>query len=446
MIVHEQPGPVERSSQAWREGLLALSSGCAEAWCLVVPDMSKPAFMQPPIPEGDASVLKKVHYFPDEVDIVSVSRSHAVKSARMRNPRPAHWAVALVTLQTSANYGCPGSHGVARMNKGSGNRPGLTAGRLPDSWARFHRDLRLLLEVRADVVDDHGFSRRGGRRLVWLEPWDGEKALSIASLDPFFVEVCRRVRLVRIGSSVVLRAVGTKTQRIAGKELQGNIGDVWTPIRKKDGAALTGSRPPLSYRKLHGILLSGEWLRNPALEVRTEDGDAPMLLGQVLLLGNCKPDGYYERVVPIPSAVRPLFGKPDGVQRIGHRSETWLSIVDAVQKKLRWAIQALLGNAASAGSLRGFVASHDAMVDREYFQRLFASMSMPAEQADQNFAKFCVEAARRELGRAIDRLPLPSARRYRVIAEAESRLEGGMWREDRLRPFLQTMTEKGPAA
>ncbi|HMQ22632.1 MAG TPA: hypothetical protein PKE00_09100, partial [Planctomycetota bacterium] len=277
---------------------------------------------------------------------------------------------------------------------------------------------------------------QGGLGLVWLEPWDGEGQLEPSRLDPYFIEVCRRVRLIQLDGEVVLRRIATKSSRIAAKELKGNLGDPWTPIRKKDGAAFTGKNHPLSYRKLHELLLSGEGAPGPALSLQPGDGASPVLMGQILSLGQSKSDGYHERTIPIAAAARPLLGSPEGVARLGRRSESWLVIVDAVQNKLRWAISALLGDAASSGELRAFIAGHDDVVDRTYFHRLFASLEEEAEVSDRAFAEFCIVTARSALEHAVESLPVPQARRYRVIAEAEGRFEGGLHTDKALRTFV----------
>jgi hypothetical protein len=36
-----------------------------------------------------------------------------------------------------------------------------------------------------------------GVALVWTEPWDGTAALSTDDLAPYFIEICRRIRLAR---------------------------------------------------------------------------------------------------------------------------------------------------------------------------------------------------------------------------------------------------------
>ena len=65
----------------------------------------------------------------------------------------------------------------------------------------------------------------GGISLVWLEPWPEGAQLTLDRLDPFFVEVCRRIRfcLLADGGLGALES-GSSKARIAAKELAGVTG------------------------------------------------------------------------------------------------------------------------------------------------------------------------------------------------------------------------------
>jgi len=52
-----------------------------------------------------------------------------------------------------------------------------------------------LLDYRQTVLTDaYGFDPQG-LMLVWLEMWDGRTSLPLSRLDPFYIEICRRIRL-----------------------------------------------------------------------------------------------------------------------------------------------------------------------------------------------------------------------------------------------------------
>ena len=64
--------------------------------------------------------------------------------------------------------------------------------------------------------------------------------MQLTALDPFYVEVCRRVRM-RTDTNGDLHAVRatSKAARIESKALKGVTGDPWTPVNTKEGKSLT---------------------------------------------------------------------------------------------------------------------------------------------------------------------------------------------------------------
>ena len=110
---------------AWRDIILALTPGAdAEtAWCLVAgPD--RPAFLQPPIPDG-LQALKKTVVTPDGIDMLVTSRNHDLKQASMGKADPDDWLFALLTLQTMEGFLGAGNYGISRMNGGFASRPAV---------------------------------------------------------------------------------------------------------------------------------------------------------------------------------------------------------------------------------------------------------------------------------------------------------------------------------
>ena len=95
-----------------------------EPWQLVVEDITKPAFMQPPArsSEREKDYQNEVAT-PDELDILVTSKNHDLKSSVASQAGVDDWLFALVTLQTMEGFGGAGNYGVSRMNGGLGNRP-----------------------------------------------------------------------------------------------------------------------------------------------------------------------------------------------------------------------------------------------------------------------------------------------------------------------------------
>jgi len=127
------------SASRWRELLLHLTKGKEQPWCLIVDDISQPAFMQSPVPEG---TLEKAKYkadvtTPDDLDMLVTSKNHDVKMHRITRPKIEHWIYALVTLQTMEGFLGQGNYGIARMNGGFGNRPLVELNNVTRSLSRY---------------------------------------------------------------------------------------------------------------------------------------------------------------------------------------------------------------------------------------------------------------------------------------------------------------------
>jgi len=220
-------------------------------------------------------------------------------------------------VQTFDGFAGRQNYGVIRMNGGYASRPYVGAGK-DLSWSnRFARDTALWLTHRQRLLEGGwGYTnwardKDEGHGLLWTVPWDGETSLSVTELDPFFIEVCRRFRLVIRGDTVAVRKRGTKSRRVAGAELNGNTGDIWTPIRVSDAAALTVGGTGFTYSTVHRILFSGEFSWNPALKVTGEDGPSPIVTFEVLVRGQGGTDGWHQRLLHLPPPVASLFASQD---------------------------------------------------------------------------------------------------------------------------------------
>jgi len=319
VAVHSAHGDaLPTDAPAWCSRLLEIAGG-DDPWCLVTDDLDHPAFMQPPVPESTLKGWSDPLSFPDELDVLVTAKNHDLKANRMTAPRPEHWAYSLIALQTSAGYHGRMNYGVARMNGGISNRPSIAAARNAEWNTRFARDVRVLLSRRTKLIEEghYGYAAEGGHRLLWTLPWDGsgENQIGLSECDPFFIEVCRRVRLIGgPNGSIVGRRKGSVAERIAAKDFHGNVGDIWVPIRIADNAALTAR--DLSYKQLWEVLFSSDWVRSAATEPRDEDGSSPLLLATVMARAEGKTEGFYERQIRVPSKARALLATGSGRERL----------------------------------------------------------------------------------------------------------------------------------
>lgn len=299
-----------QEEDSWRAALRALTPNFPEdePWRLVGADRHRPAFLQPADPGG----LKwSPVATPDALDMLITSRNHDLKREIAREAAPQDWIFALVSLQTMEGFGGAGNYGVARMNGGSSSRvmlalaPGRPGGAQIDPSAWWARDVATLLAFRRG----HGAT---GKTLIWTEPWPEGRMLDLAALDPLFIEVCRRIRLVQQGDRISAERSTSRAARIAGKEAKGNTGDPWAPLHLIEGKTLTLGERDWTHELLIDLLFSDkpEWAVPPLSLRQADEATGPMLLvAEAIGRGNSKTDGFKSRIVPVPIAmVRVMFG------------------------------------------------------------------------------------------------------------------------------------------
>ncbi len=308
----DQP-PLDEPS--WQRLLRTLTSQMPgdEPWRLVVEDLAQPAFMQPAVPENSLDGFKRITS-PDGLDVLITAKNHDIKMARIGHPQPDHWIMALITLQTMEGFLGAGNYGIARMNGGFASRPAIGACPGPFPGPHFRRDLDLLRLNRETLMHEYSrlYQPEQGLALLWLTPWDGQTELSLEKLDPYFIEVCRRIRLSVGMAGPYAYAAPSKTTRIHAKELKGLLGDPWTPIRLgPESVSLTITGNGFGYALITELLLGSDgYRRAPAQETHFGiPSDHSEFLARALARGQGKTEGYHERRIPLPAVVRATLGK-----------------------------------------------------------------------------------------------------------------------------------------
>jgi CRISPR system Cascade subunit CasA len=402
--------PIEEA--IWRDALLQLS-GSPEAWMLLVADLSKPAFMQPPVPEGSLAGFRSVGTSPDALDLLVTAKNHDVKNGRYVAPRADHWVYHLIALQTGEGYSGKMNYGIARMNGGLGSR--AVVSRVPGAgWSdRFLSDL--------------GAARRqgpgtGGPSLLWTVPWDGTTSLEVYELDRLFVEVCRRVRLVGGEHPVAYTATST-VERVRAKDFAGKIPfDPWTAIQAKaEGKVFTVSATGFRYDVVARLLSQEDYRRPPAL-----DGEGDLFVASAIARGQGKTDGAHERCIPIRG--RHLVDDP----RFGKASQAMIADVATLRNKVvKPSILAYLDPKRS-GDLnwkderpRPFVDELHDLVDEAFFDHLWRLASPGKSEADERlWFMFLRDIGNAVRQRAIASLPCPTERRPRALDASERVFRG----------------------
>lgn len=427
---------LDLGADAWREGLLELAGEAGEdAWSLVVEDLGRPAFLQNPVPEETLEVFspKKAIGAPDFLDVVITSRNHDVKQGLIHRPRPEHWIYALVSVQTMEGYSGKFNYGIARMNGGYGSRPCVGAATSVRWTDRFRRDVAVWLDGRAELTRLYGYPDRGGAALLWTLPWDGAGSYPLRSCDPFFIEVCRRIRLTQGEHGEVLARVAGSAGRFLDADLaHGDTGDPWTPLKEEaDGtAALSVAGSGFSYRLMSHLLLGGPYRRSRALELRAEDGPRPVVIAQALSRGQGKTDGYHERLVPIPERAAARFGDPEARSSLAKRAQARIERTRVAENSvLRPALCALLQGGKEQLDLRDkrahrWIDRMDDEVDRLFFDDLWANVELEEEDARRSWDRRLYGLAQNQLEDAVRSAPVPLAVRPRSAARADLLLAG----------------------
>ena len=423
-----------------------------EAWQLVVDDITKPAFMQPPASSDDKLVeYKSSVETPDELDMLVTSKNHDVKSAVASSAQADDWMFVLVTLQTMEGYGGSRNYGISRMPSGYGNRPSFSITPSTRSGIHVQRDVLALLEHRQALLDEHqDCPVAGGACLLWTVAWDGTKAeaLSPKELDIFYIEICRRIRLERAGGYLRAVRAGSASRRII--DVKGLTGDPWSPIgqsanKKQTPPAFLGLRK-FGYERVVDGMFSSDWtqpyLLRPARFDRGRDGEM-QLVARGMVRGEGGTAGYHERIIPLRHKAAQVFGRADTNKEMGDIAKERIVEISIVKRILRHGIATFANRGESDGikseiwdRANPWADKLDEIVDSDFFIHLQTEyeadgqderLSIRAEWL-KNGKDGVVDHARVLLREAINSIPCLSIHQHRARARAvgvfESSLHG----------------------
>lgn len=428
--------------ETWRALLRALTPDDADdaPWCLIAPP-HRPALLQPPLPAGDLAALRNEIATPDGLDMLVTAKNHDLKQARMIAAQPDDWLFALLTLQTMEGFLGAGNYGISRMNGGFANRAGLGIAPPGGPGARVRRDVERLLAQREDFLrTDSPYARTDGLALVWLVPWDGTEPLRPEKLDPWYIEICRRVRLVERCGRITARAGSSKVSRIT--PIPGGLtGDPWSPVvTEKDGGgkALTVDAGGFHYRRMVDLLFV-ENVRRADLQIPavTDAAEGLEIVARALVRGQGKTEGFHERHVPISRRMRQ--GRREGASDpVAQAATDRVRIAGEMQgKALKPALLALFQNGPAEIDFRDkdanrkadvFLRRFDAAVDATFFDDLRREVEQPDIDAERQERIAWIRQLRthaaRLLREAESAAPHASRRRWRAGVRAADLLHG----------------------
>ena len=454
------------SAEEWRRIMRGLTPDFPddEPWHLVVDDIARPAFMQPPASSVDMQKdYKNRVETPDKLDMLVTGKNHDLKIMVAVNAEPDDWFFALLTLQTMEGFMGMGNYGISRMNGGASSRPAFSITPSTRFGAHARRDMASLLTHMHTIADSHSMAI-DGIGLLWTVPWDGAKAeaLNFETLSPCYIEVCRRIRL-HAGAAGRLHATRatSKGERVRAKQLNGRTGDPWTPVNQKEGKALTLANGGLTYKRILDYFLSPDWEQPPLSGLSSSESRSSqemMLVARGMVRGMGKTEGYHERTIPLKEKTyRAAFGTGAGSQELSEIAYERVKQIGTLQRILSHAIQVF----AARGDSGNVSAEHRSLarpwlnrLDGYVDARFFADLQTEFESDDTanrnrirhewllNEEDGVVNRARSVLQDAIEALPCPAIHRYRARANAESLFEGRIRGPQGL-PFLFANTEQG---
>ncbi len=442
LVRNGDTAPVQ-TADYWRAGLFGLSGPTGEcAWELVVEDGNKPAFMQPPLKKAvrpSAEILT-----PDKLDLLQTAKNHDIKQNRAQRPFVDEWIYALISLQTMSGFMGQGNQGISRMNSGFGNRPIVELVRDRSLGGRWRDAVRRLLLHRQDVLEQPFGFDPNGLVLIWTEPWDGEEQFTLADLDPFYIEICRRIRFVRRGDELIAQTYSAKKTRIAAKELNGVVGDPWLPVElagRGDPKALTVSPNGLTAELMRRILF-GDELGLSKLQAPLSGWSGPFwLTASVLVRGQGTTDGFYEWEIMIPrERVKLFFGGGDARDSLADLSRLGIAYAGTMQNRvLKPAIFALLQGGPSQlkyddDTSQSWWSVFARKFERRWSQDYFAwLLSVPdrfdKDAEERRWAQILTKHALSVLEEAEKALPSHTGRRYRGITALRNRFWSGFYAE-----------------
>lgn len=424
------------NAEDWASALRGLTPNHADdaPWRLIVEERDKPAFLQPPDP---GSLKWSAVETPDALDLLITSRNHDLKQTVARQATVEDWIFALVSLQTCEGYGGRGNHGIARMNGGSSSRPmlGLVPGREkdvsvdPSAW--WARDVRRLIKARA--AEGTGIGTVGGPALLWCLDWPEGQQLDLRALDPWFIEICRRVRLVGTDGAVSAQRTTSKSARADAKVFKGSLGDPWAPVHRTEGKCLTISGGDFDYKRLCELLFSGNWTVPLLAQPESSETDDMLLVAEALSRGNSKTEGFKSRVVLVPGQVTPFFSSDTAATL----SKAQMQEIDGFDAAIGKAL-ALMAAGGERSAVKKEHYAHarparmrfDRAADQLFFPSLWRRVAVASQsdnavfKAKYDFLSNLMKAAQAELDAALPAISCAAIHRPRAEARARQAFRG----------------------
>ena len=461
-----RPEPPDDAAE-WRRIIRALTPDFPddEPWQLVVDDITRPAFMQPPARSADRLADYKTRVAtPDQLDMLVTSKNHDLKSSVELQADADDWLFALITLQTMTGYDGSRNYGISRMPSGYGNRPAFSITPSVRHGAHLRRDVAVLLEERQVILNEYPVVDFG-IGLLWVQVWDGTKAetLTIDRMEPFYIEVCRRIRLREVSGKIEAIRANSLDRRIS--DAKGLTGDPWAPVSNNSNPkgtppAFLGPRK-FGYERIVDGLFSPDW-KEPLLLKPTRHNRNPagtmQLVARGMVRGEGGTAGYHERIIPLKPETIQVFGRPASKQELEDIARERIKQIGTIKRILRHAVATFVAHGKSNDTsaeqralANPWADKLDEIVDAGFFEALQEEFEADSDDDRRRIRNEwlmsgrdgVVDHGRRILRSATAALPCPAIYRYKAREAAEGLFEGRLRGNSGL-PFLfdNTITEE----
>ena len=430
-----------------------------EPWHLVVDDIAQPAFMQPPASSAERrGDFKNTVSTPDGLDMLVTSKNHDLKSEVVEQASPDDWIFALITLQTTDGYGGRYNYGVSRMPSGYGNRPALSMTPSIRPGAHFTHDLITVVKNRPSVLDEYPMTD-SGIALLWIIHWDGGKPETklLSDMDPYYIEICRRVRLVGQSGTVVAARANSDARRIV--DVKGQTADPWAPASNKTNPrgtppAFLGPRR-FNYERIVDGLFSADWkqpiLLSPATTGRGSSGEMH-LVARGMVRGEGGTEGFHERIIPFRHRTLQIFGRPGGTKELEDISRERIERIEVAQRILRHAVSVF----AAGGRTEGIADEHRTrantwanklteLLEDDFFEDLqdeANASDSTSEIVRSQWLQKLADGAEAILHEAMQSLPCSAINRVKAKALAANVFWGAMHGPNGLHELIQNYAEE----
>ncbi len=432
------------SKEKWREILQNMVKEYPDEspWHIIVSDLNKPAFFQPPVPECSLEGFSSFSR-PDEdstIDLLSLAKNHDIKKGKIIKPEIENWIFSMITVQTMEGFSGRENYGISRMNSGYGSRPFFSF--ISDfNWnSRFQRDINILLDKREDILKKYShYKRNRGEKLLWIQPWDGKESVSVNELDPYYIEICRRLRLVDYEGKIKLMKKNTKCPKVGVSNNGGNTGDPWAPVNIKKGSVFTIGEAGLRYDKLERVLFSGDYKFSICMKAEQDEN---LLYSSAIARGQGKTEGFHERLIYIPKKAKNFLMDKGKKQKIAELSKSWVDDASSGSKILRNSLLCILQGDIDNLNFRDnrtdkWQQLYSSKVDRRFFECLWEAIETFSDNDDYEkwFEKERIKwrenlksMAEKIFKKARKGLPTHSALKYKMTAMANRRFYGGFYK------------------